>query len=256
MKKDKDMKKWLQLYDISSIPENRMNDLISVGKSYMESAEFNKNSLKNILSSQMQYLPVSFWIIQVTLVIAVVILVCFLGHCGVPLHYPLTVLAVIIPVIVLLGVREISKSSTYDMWEIEQSSRCQLVTIVACRMLIIGLIDLFCITGILFTMNYYYQQSVIEIILYSMVPFNIACTCYLFTIMQNERGQLSYHLITCMVCLATVFSIILKQEVLFKTSMLWCWGIFYLVSVIFLGKAVQKYLAHEKMIGELTWNLQ
>lgn len=155
-----------------------------------------------------------------------------------------------------LKIREISKSSTYDMWEIEQSSRCQLVTITACRMLIIGLIDLFCVTGIFLVMNYYYQHSVIGIILYGIVPFNASCTCYLFTIMQNERGQLSYHLITCTICLAAVFSIILKQEILFQTSMLWGWGIFYLVSVIFLGKIVQKYLEHEKTIGELAWNLQ
>lgn len=256
MKKDKDIQRWLQLYDISSIPENRMNELISTGKKYMESAEFNKNSLKNILLSQIQYLQVSFWTIQIVLVIAMVILVCFFGHFGIPLHYPLTVLAVILPVIVLLGVREISKSSTYDMWEIEQSSRCQLVTITACRMLIIGLIDLFCVTSILLVMNYYYQQSVIGIILYGMVPFNVSCTCYLFTIMQNERGQLSYHLITCTICLAAVFSIILKQEILFQTSMLWGWGIFYLVSVILLGKTIQKYLEHEKTIGELAWNLQ
>lgn len=256
MKKGKDIQRWLRLYDISSIPENRMNELISTGKKYMESGEFNKKPLKNILLSQIQYLSVSFWTIQIVLVIAMVILVCSSGYFDVPLHYPLTVLAVIIPAIVLLGVREISKSITYDMWEIEQSSRCQLVTIIACRMLIIGLIDLFCVTGVLLVMNYYYQQSAIEIILYGLVPFNVSCTCYLFAIMQNERGQLSYHLVICTICLAAVFSIISKQETLFRTSMLLGWGIFYLASVIFLGKTVQKYLEHEKMIGELAWNLQ
>ena len=52
MKKNNDIQEWLRLYDTSVIPENKMNELISAGKKYMDSAEFNKNSLQNILLSQ------------------------------------------------------------------------------------------------------------------------------------------------------------------------------------------------------------
>ena len=256
MKKSKDMQEWLQLYDTSTVPENKMNELISAGKRYMDSAEFNKSSLQNILLSQLQYIPKSFWIVQIALVTLAATFVCLFGYWKVPFHYLLTTLMVIIPLIVLVGIMEISKSNTYDMWEIEQSSRSQLVKITACRMLIIGLVDLFFITGVLVTASFYYQQSIIEIILYGMVPFNISCTCYLFTIMKNEKGQISYHLFVCMICMAVVFSIILKQKILFETSMLWGWVVFYLFSLILLGKIVWKYLKHEKMIGELAWNLQ
>ena len=109
-------------------------------------------------------------------------------ECSSPLS--LTALVIIIPLIVLVGVREVSKSNIYDMWEIEQSSRCQLVKITACRMLIIGLADLFLITSVLVITSFYYQQSILEIILYGMVPFNISCTCYLFTIIKMKRGKL------------------------------------------------------------------
>lgn len=256
MKKSKDMQEWLQLYDTSTVPENKMNELISTGKRYMDSAEFDKSSLQNILLSQLQFIPISFWIVQIALVTLAATFVCLFGYWKVPFQYLFTILMVIIPLIVLVGIREISKSNTYDMWEIEQSSRSQLVKITACRMLIIGLVDLFFITGVLVTTSFYYQQSIIEIILYGMVPFNISCTCYLFTIMKNEKGQISYHLFVCMICMAVVFSIILKQKFLFETSMLWGWVVFYLFSLILLGKIVWKYLKHEKMIGELAWNLQ
>lgn len=256
MKKNNDIQEWLQLYDTSAIPENKINELISAGKKYMDSAEFNKNSLRNILLSQLQYLPLSFWIVQIALVVIVILLVSLFGYWNVPLHYPLTALMVIIPLIVLVGVREVSKSSTYDMWEIEQSSRCQLVKITACRMLIIGLTDLVMITCVLVITSFYYQQSIIEVILYGMVPFNISCTSYLFTIMKNEKGQISYHLFVCMICIAVIFSIILKQKILFETSMLWGWAAFYFFSLVLLGKTVWSYLKYEKMIGELVWNLQ
>ena len=256
MKKDHDVQEWLQLYDTPSIPENKMDELISAGKKYMDSAEFNKNSLQNILLSQLQYLPVSFWLAQMVLVIIAVVFVCLSSYWKISFHYPLTVLMIIIPLIVLVGAREISKSSLYDMWEIEQSSRYQLVKITACRMLMIGLMDLVLVTGVLAVTSFYYQQSIIEMILYGMVPFNISCVCYLFTIMKNEKGEISYRLFVCMIGMSGVFLIILKQEILFETSMIWGWAAFYLFSLILLGKAVKSYLKHEKMMGELAWNLQ
>lgn len=256
MKRNNDIQEWLQLYDTPAIPEDKMNEVISAGKKYMDSAEFNKNSIQAILLSQLQYLPLSFWIVQIILVAMAAALVCLSGYWKVPLHYPLTALMVLIPLIVLVGIREVSKSNLYDMWEIEQSSRCQLVKITACRMLIIGLADLFLVTGILAITSFYYRQSLIEVILYGMVPFNISCTCYLFTIMKNDKGQISYHLFVCMICIAVVFSIILKQEILFETSMIWGWVLFYFFSLVLLAKAVWNYLEHEKMIGESLWNLQ
>lgn len=250
------MQEWLQTYRVPPVSEEKIDKLISKGKGYMDSSEFNKNSLWNMLLNQLQYLPLSFWVVQTTLAVVTIMLVCLLGCRQVPFYYPLTILSIIIPLLVLLGVREISKSNIYDMWEIEQSSRSQLVKIIACRMLIIGLFDLLFVTGILIGMSCYYRQSVIGMILYGMVPFHISCISYLFTITRNEKGQISYHLIACMICLAAAFSFVLKHQFLFEASMLWGWGIIYLLSVILLGKAVQKYLKHEKMIGELAWNLQ
>lgn len=250
------MQEWLQNYSVPPVSEKRMEKLISMGKKYMNSPDFNKSSLWNMLLSQLQYLPMSFWMVQTALAGMTALLVCLSGSWQVPFYYPLTILSIVIPFLVLLGVREISKSNIYDMWEIEQSSRSQLVKIIACRMLIIGFLDLFFITGSLIGISCYYQQSIIGMILYGMVPFNISCISYLFTITKNEKGQLSYHLIACMICLAAVFLFVLKQRFLFEASMLWGWGAFYLLSIVLLGKAVRKYLKHEKMIGELTWNLQ
>lgn len=261
MKKNKDIpnrdiQEWLQLYDAPVMPETKMNELISAGQRYMDSAEFNVNSLQTILLSQLQYLPLSFRMAQIVLAAIAVALVCLSGYWEVPLRYPLTALMVLIPLIVLVGVWEVSKSNLYDMWEIEQSSRCQLVKITACRMLIIGLTDLFLVTGILAVTSFYYRQSLMEVILYGMVPFNISCTCYLFTMIKNEKGQISYHLFACMICIAVVFSIIMKQEILFEASMIWGWAVCYLFSLVLLAKTVGNYLKHEKMIGESAWSLQ
>lgn len=256
MKKTKNIPDWLQLYEIPALPKDRRDQLILAGKMYMDSAEFNRNSLVNLLLCQAQYLPISFWILQIGLTILGGAAVCLLGYWEVPLSYPLVALAVIIPLLVLLGVREISKSDLYDMWEIEQSCRCQLTRIVACRMFLIGLVDLFLVTGLLAIVSCYYQQSILEIILYGMVPFNISSTCYLHTVARNERGQLSYHLSACMACLAAVFLMVLRQKVLFEASSIVGWIIFYLASVILLGKTVRQYLEHEKKMGELAWNLQ
>ncbi len=227
----KRIKKWLQDYDIPPIPEESMEELVGIGKDYMESSVVNTSSFRNVLKSQLQCLTPAFWTIQIVLMSVAIVMV-------------------------LLGVREISKSNIYAMWEIEQSSRYPLVKIVSCRMLIIGLFHLFFMTGILTVMSYYYQQSMIGMILYGMVPFNLSCTCYLFVTSKNGEENTSYYLIVSMVCLIVVFFFISRQRLLFQSSMLWGWCIFYLLSLMSAGKAVKTYLKYEKMIGEWEWNLQ
>lgn len=254
-KKDTDLLEWLQSYDVPIVSEKKIEVLISKGKNYIDSPDFNKNSFSSILLSQLQCLSISFWVVQISLLVASIIFVCLLGRIQVQYYYPLTVLAVIIPLLVLLGVKEISKSSTYDMWELEQSSRCQLTKIAACRMLIVGLFDLAFVTGIVMLMSYYYQYSIIETILYGMVPFNISCSCYLFITVKVDKEENSYYMIACMACLIVIFSFILRQQIIFETSMVWIWAIFYVISVLFLGRAIQIYLKNEKKIGELVWNL-
>ena len=64
-KKIDGLQQWVQDYEVPEAPENRMEKLISMGKSYMEGSEFNKNSLRNVFLSQLQYLPFSFWTVQV-----------------------------------------------------------------------------------------------------------------------------------------------------------------------------------------------
>ena len=256
MKKEKGMREWLRLYDAPDVSENRINELISAGKAYIDSAGFHNSSMLNLLQDQLRYIPASFWVVQIASAVFASAFICLLGHWKAPFRYLLSILMITIPLIVLIGAREISRSRTCDMWEIEQSCRCQLPQITACRMTIVGFVDLFLITDVLAITNFYYRQSVIEVILYGMVPFNISCICYLFTMMKNQREEGSYHLIVCMICMSAVFSIILKQEFLFESSMLWAWAIFYLISLVLLKKTIREYLGDEKMIGESAWSLQ
>ena len=148
------------------------------------------------------------------------------------------------------------KPNLLQMWEIEQSSRTTLVKIVAGRMLIIGVINLFLITVILISMAYIYQKSMTEMVLYGLIPFNISCTCYLFICAKSRTNDSLYHLIACMIFLSGTFSLVLHQRFIFEASMFWGWIGFYVLSIILLGKTLQLYLKKEKMIGELIWNLQ
>lgn len=254
--KNYDLQKWLQTDEIYKADQESIDDLISKGIRYMESPEFNSNSFINILFSQLQYMTLSFWIIQLCLFAISIGIVCLLGQFNANFYYPFTIFSIVLPFIVLIGVKEISKSHTYNMWEIEKSSRFQPEKITICRMLIIGMVDLFIVTTVLAVMSHYYQYSIIRLILYVMVPFNICCTSYFFVVRKVEKSDSSYYLVACMICLSIAFYFIMRQQILFETSMIWIWCAFYLVTVIFLSKAVKKYLKYEKMIGELSWSLQ
>lgn len=255
-RKNYDLQKWLQTDDIYKDDEKDINDLISKGIKYMESPEFNNNSFLNILFSQLQYMTLSFWAIQFGFLVVIIVTLCLLGHLKVQFYYPFTLFSIIIPLIVLIGVKELSKSYTYNMWEIEQSSRFHPEKITICRMLIIGMVDLFIVTTVLAVMSHYYQYSIIRMILYVMVPFNICCISYFFVVRKVEKSDSSYYLIASMICLSIAFYFLMRQQILFEISMIWIWCASYLVTVIFLSNAVKKYLKYEKMIGELSWNLQ
>lgn len=248
---------WLQSCETPAPSEPKIKAVIVAGKSYMNSSEFNKNSMRDIILNQLQFLPLSFWIVQIILTICAVLLACILGQWRVPFYYPLTILAVMVPFLALLGAIEISKSNIYGMWEIEQSSRTTLVKIVAGRMLIIGVINLFLITVILISMAYIYQKSMIEMVLYGLIPFNISCTCYLFICAKSRTNDSLYHLIACMIFLSGTFSLVLHQRFIFEASMFWGWIGFYVLSIILLGKTLQLYLKKKndwRIDMELTIN--
>lgn len=254
--KNDNMDKWLHTYTIPALPDEKMENLIENGQNYMDSGDYNRTTLWNIFMSQMQYLPCSFWIIHTLIIAIATLLICQLGELSAPMYYAFTILAIMIPLLVLLSVREISKSTVYDMWEIEQSSRGQLVKITVCRMAIVGLMDIFFLTAMLMLVSHYFQQPLLQIVLYGIVPFNISCICYLRTIMRDEKGEISYHLIVCMLCISALFSLVMRQPAVFESSLLMAWIVLYVISVILLAKTMQKYIQHEKILGEFVWNLQ
>ena len=102
---------WLQSCETPAPSEPKIKAVIVAGKSYMNSSEFNKNSMRDIILNQLQFLPLSFWIVQIILTICAVLLACILGQWRVPFYYPLTILAVMVPFLALLGAIEISNNA-------------------------------------------------------------------------------------------------------------------------------------------------
>lgn len=76
---------WLQSCETPAPSEPKIKAVIVAGKSYMNSSEFNKNSMRDIILNQLQFLPLSFWIVQIILTICAVLLACILGQWRVPL---------------------------------------------------------------------------------------------------------------------------------------------------------------------------
>ena len=71
---------WLQSCETPAPSEPKIKAVIVAGKSYMNSSEFNKNSMRDIILNQLQFLPLSFWIVQIILTICAVLLACILDR--------------------------------------------------------------------------------------------------------------------------------------------------------------------------------
>jgi len=253
-KEEREIKRLLSIYQVPLCDKVNIEHVLSAGHQYMEKDNFCPTNFQTLFLSQIRYIPLSFWLSQSIILMLALSFIIYAGFTKVEFFYPLTVIFIVIPLIVLINVTELSKSFRYGMWEIEQSSKNQLHKLVGFRMLIMGLIDLFMITILIFIIGHYYNHNVISLALYIIVPFNVSCSLYLIISIFTKEKDISYMLVSCFVFLIAVFSIIMRQKVLFEISMIGAWGIFYLISFMLLTITIKKYLNQEKLNGESVWN--
>jgi len=254
-KNEHELNDLLKSYKVTEPDQANINRTIFVGQQYIDSNKFEQTSFQTIFLSQIKYIPTLFWIAQGIILLLAFMIILYAGHHSLNIRLPLNVFAVAIPAITLFGISEFSKSFRYGMWELEQSSRSTLQKLMSGRMLIVGLTDLFILTILLAVTGCYYE-NILEILLYAIVPFNISCACYLFLFAIAKGGETNYLLVSCTVVLIAAFIKLANNDMLFVTSVIWIWGVMFILSCIMLAMTIKKFFKNKRLEGELLWNLQ
>lgn len=156
---------------------------------------------RQLLLEQAEYISPLTWLLQG----AVFIVLCFLGV-GSGGVSGLGITAAAMPFLGVVGVSEIAKSYSCNMWELEMSCRYNLKSIFAMRMLLTGLGNGICLltaSGL----AYLGQENSISVVALTVItPFCLSNAVYLQLLIRLQRKCTNYVLAGATVFL-TVFQV-------------------------------------------------
>ena len=119
-----------------------------------------------------------------------------------------SVLSITTPLFLVFQIEELARVSSRSMLEIECATRYSIKKLMLSRMCILGITDLCILSAWVLFLNSYMKSGLIEILLYSLVPFNITVSG-MFYLLKRDRGDkyvwkaLSYTAFVC-ICFVVV----------------------------------------------------
>ncbi|MEW9094233.1 MAG: hypothetical protein AB2417_04035 [Clostridiaceae bacterium] len=255
--KNKKIEKLLNSYQPPDVSNEQMKNTIFLAKQELNKKQsFLKASFIEVLREQIKYISPVIWIAQLIVLCLTSILLWYFGNDVKETISVFSILSISAPIVALIGIPEIAKSFTCNMWEIEQYCRYNLQKIMAIRMVIIGATDLISMS-ILFSISaFYYDGNILSLILYVLVPFNISSIIYLFIFNWVKGKTANYTVMAIGLFLAVGFSQLSKYPKLYQSTSIWIWGVLFVITSLLLIWKIAETLNSMKNKEELLWNLQ
>ncbi len=205
------------------------------------------NSLEFFLS-QFGYIRKRFWCFSILLVIALTLFI----QAYHTTFKTIGIVSAVLPFLVALGVTEISRSTSYNMAEVEMSCKYNLSKITLIRLSLIGSFYFIIILFLVIIFARYSDYSFLQFTLISMTPF-LFCS-YLSLFITNYFRMKDAAYVSAGVAGVTsvsVFLLVQQEQLLYTQRGVLVWGIAFMVTTILLVKEIMKLL---KRTEELQWN--
>ena len=173
MWKDKKIKTWLRKYEVPPLKEDEIN--IFLKRFNFENNKKYRTTFKEFLYSQIQFIRKKTWVIQFVVVVLWVYLTRnnINGTDKMFNIYPF--LSSLAPLLVITGVDEMARIYDGSLCEIEMTTRYPLKVVLLTRMAIMVTAD----TAVMIIAGRYIQnfteRDLISVMLYILVPFQMAC---------------------------------------------------------------------------------
>ncbi len=252
---DRRLKKVLNEYEVPNILNTKMQETIRCAKTELQKQNLiARPSFIEVLIGQLQYISSTVWIAQI---IIIGIFSVLLMNSEIHLVPDISILSVISacgPIIALIGVPELSKSFSYNMWEIEDSCTFNLYKLMSMRLMIVGMIDIIVMTILVAISSTVFIGSFISLVLYMFVPFNLAGFIYLIIINRIKSKNVNYITVATGIFISVVLNQIIDQTQLYKSVSTGIWGLMFFVSAVLLIWQVAKSILQQKQQEELQWN--
>ena len=252
---DKRLKKVLNEYEVPDILNTKMQETIRCAKTELHKRNLiARPSFIEVLIGQIQYISSTVWIAQIILIGIFSILLLNSKPNLLPNITLMPVISACGPIIALIGVPELSKSFTHNMWELEESCRFNLYKLTSMRLMIVGMVDIIVMTILVAISSTVFIGSFISLVLYMFVPFNVASFIYFTIISRIKSKNVNYITVATGIFISVVLNQISNQAQLYQTVFTGIWGLMFFVSAILLIWQVARTLKRQKQQEELQWN--
>lgn len=240
--REKELKQQLKHY---RLPEANLERKEETRKELHKLQTFGNMTDVQFVTGQIRFIPIRTWIGQ----FAVLVLICFV-LCNLRENTDrqmLSVLSAMTPLLLVFQIEELSKVFYKSMLEIEFATKYSLKKLLLSRMCILGSVDVLVIGILMIVLRAYYEESLILLLLYSLVPFNITVIGLLYLLKLLNGRKYGYYACAYTAFVSACF-IMLEQYRPFLYSKnqqdIWMIGLF-----VTTGMLVKSIWSFQKEIG-------
>lgn len=255
--KTKEVKEILEKYRVPKIPVHSIDDTVRLAKKKLNQQNVSvKIPFRNQLIGQIKYISPYVWTFQGILLIIISSFLLLAHDNPNAMHALSVILSTSAPIIALVAIPELAKSFYHNVWEMETACRFSFQKLMTIRLIIMGGIDLIVITFIIIITNSMYDTGLINIILYIIVPFNLANSVYLF-ILSKLRGKTAiFGCLTTGAFITIGIAMLSVNSQFYLSTSMFVWMIMLILSTFIMIYEffimVKSYQKGEKLI----WNLR
>lgn len=103
-----------------------------------------------------------------------------------------SLISAVTPFMLVFHIEELARVCQKSMLEIEMATKYSLKKLMLSKLIILGMMDLITMSCFLIFLNWYLQESLFAILLYSIVPFNITVIGMFHLLKYSEKGMYQY----------------------------------------------------------------
>jgi hypothetical protein len=190
--KEREIKKALSNYTVPSYDKDAPMKLIEL--IHEEASSLNKHRTTNMqfLLSQIGFIRKRTWILQIIILVGLCFIFYKLRSEALLDFRTFSLMSILAPLLVLISINEISRIYNKSMLEIEFSTKNSLKKVLASRMIILGMVDCIALIIMMMFVGASIDISVLRVIMYTLVPFNLVCTGFMVIMKYLKGRELSY----------------------------------------------------------------
>jgi hypothetical protein len=257
---NREIRDYLQQYPVPSYDPEKMQQTIQLARqAYCNRLLSKRIGFGEFIRMQMHFIGHWVWFTQAALVLGFLILLTKYDFGQTNLQQILLLFSAASPMIAFVGFPELLKSYSHGMEEIESCTRFSMRKLMGARMLILGLMDLFCLTVILAVSTVHSGGFLLRTILYLFVPFNLTCGGCLTVLSHVKSRQSGYYCgAVCALCIAVFVSLSFIKRY-YETTATGAWVVMFILTLVYIAVEVvhtfqsfNRFYSKEEAIS-VTW---